>query len=830
MNSALLLHLRVASSRCLRVTFNNGGGIVSTKFLGRSSRPAISIVASRSKSSHAFPRAANDIVISPSSASPPDISPSHSNTFAQWDGLANGKTPNLTFSLNFLRILWSSFLEDMNSALLLHRTVASSRCLRVAYNNGGGIVSTKFLVRSSRPAISIAASRSKSSHAFPRAANDIVISPSSASPTDISPSHSNKLVQWDGLANGKTPNLTHARSFPIIGSAIPLLSGIPKINPLTNAYNFWIAMRNQYGEFYTFGSIAIPQLSGIPKINPLTNAYDFWIAMRNQYGEFYTFGSMIAGNPNDIYRTSYIINDPREFVKIIRAGGKFPSGVLENLWVNVRWAEMRGFHTREGIHGRGEEWRRIRTFLQTDLLHPDSARGYLQMAGNPNDIYRTSYIINDPREFVKIIRAGGKFPSGVLENLWVNVRWAEMQGFHTREGIHGRGEEWRRIRTFLQTDMLHPDSARGYLPGIIHSAGLASKGAQAAAMLQSSGEENGALNSYLDRCAFDMFSSMMLGIYTETADETTRTDPENERFVKGAVQGLGTAIEMIFSRYELIIGKLLKFETPMMKHCFEGFDAAWAIARDKIESFIERKERGELSENEQVSYLSRALDRQKEEGSNVTVREVMELAFISMFAAVDTTASVLSWNLLHIARSPDVQEKLFQEISASVETVGHGKITAEVLSKSNAPYLHALIRETHRLTPAGAIGLMKTVDVDNLEVHGRKMEKGDVVLLESYSQGMNSDLVENPEEFRPERWLRDAVEARKGSPSEIIDHPFLASPFSQGARKCPGSRVATNEIKVLLSQLVLDWKISSPITELENVRYHQRSVIEVKLP
>ena len=46
-----------------------------------------------------------------------------------------------------------------------------------------------------------------------------------------------------------------------------------------------------------------------------------------------------------------------------------------------------------------------------------------------------------------------------------------------------------------------------------------------------------------------------------------------------------------------------------MKHCFKGFDATWAIAWDKIERFIERKERGEFSENEQVSYLSCALDR-----------------------------------------------------------------------------------------------------------------------------------------------------------------------------------------------------------------------------
>ena len=111
------------------------------------------------------------------------------------------------------------------------------------------------------------------------------------------------------------------------------------------------------------------------------------------------------------------------------------------------------------------------------------------------------------------------------------------------EGLHGRGEEWKRIRTFFQTDLLHPDSARGYVPGIVHAAELASKGAQAAALLQSSGKEERALNAYLNRCSFDMFSSAMLGIYTETTDTTTATDPENIRFADGAAQGLGKAIQ-----------------------------------------------------------------------------------------------------------------------------------------------------------------------------------------------------------------------------------------------------------------------------------------------
>ena len=83
---------------------------------------------------------------------------------------------------------------------------------------------------------------------------------------------------------------------------------------------------------------------------------------------------------------------------------------------------------------------------------------------------------------------------------------------------------------------------------------------------------------------------MVLGIYTETGDRTTPADPENERFVQGSVQGLATAIELLFSPYERVVGKLLKFETANMKHRFEGFGIAWAIAQDKVRRFIENNE------------------------------------------------------------------------------------------------------------------------------------------------------------------------------------------------------------------------------------------------
>ena len=135
--------------------------------------------------------------------------------------------------------------------------------------------------------------------------------------------------------------------------------------------------------------------------------------------------------------------------------------------------------------------------------------------------------------------------------------------------------------------------------------------------------------------------------YSQTADRTTPADPENEHFVCGAVQGLGTGIELLLSPFDLIVGKMPKFETAKMKHCFEGFNITWEIAQEKVSRFIEKKEQGQLTENEQASYLCRALDRRKEEGNYVTLREVT-------FAAVDTISGVLDWKMFHIDPLPHI--------------------------------------------------------------------------------------------------------------------------------------------------------------------------------
>ena len=448
----------------------------------------------------------------------------------------------------------------------------------------------------------------------------------------------------------------------------------------------------------------------------------------------------------------------------------------------------------------------------------------LPSVGDKNDWYSTIHVIHDPTEMVKVVRSGGAYPSGLIQTFWMNKKWTRENKLELIAGgdggLFGAGEDWKRLRTFLQTDLLHPEAARGYIPGMVQAAKLASRGA-----LASSDD----LNNYLSRVSFDLFSTIMFGELTKTADATAPADPENIQFVNGTIQGLSNAIQILMDPYETIVGNHLGIKTKKYKTMSEGFDVAWAIGRKKIDGFMERLVKNELNENEKASYLARAIERQAEESSNVSIREVQELAWTGLFAAVDTTSAVLGWNLVNISLNPDVQEKLYEEIAGVVAKNG-GELTETAFGKDSTPYLRAVIRESHRLTPSSTIAMLKTVGSDDLEIHGKKMKKGSVFALETYSVGVDAEFVDEPEKFIPERWLQDAVAARAGTPSQVLDHPYLKEPFSQGPRRCPGSRVATNEMLVFIAQLVLDWKITSPVSSLKDIKYEQRTSIEAEIP
>ena len=59
--------------------------------------------------------------------------------------------------------------------------------------------------------------------------------------------------------------------------------------------------------------------------------------------------------------------------------------------------------------------------------------------------------------------------------------------------------------------------------------------------------------------------------------------------------------------------------------------------------------------------------------------------------------------------------------------------------------------------------------------------------------------IDNPESFRPERWLR--------TQKDQSVHPFVLLPFGHGPRMCIGRRFAEQEISIFIAKIIQKFKI-----------------------
>merc|ERR1712176_1015156 len=242
---------------------------------------------------------------------------------------------------------------------------------------------------------------------------------------------------------------------------------------------------------------------------------------------------------------------------------------------------------------------------------------------------------------------------------------------------------------------------------------------------------------------------------------------ENERFVTNAINIFHQTNLMNLSPVEIIIGKYFPFiKTSMYRKLMEHWKTVREIGLKKIYDFIERYDRNELNEMERASYLAGAIERQRHT-KEVTQDEMAELCLTALFVGVDTTSSVTAWNLMHLAMNPQVQDKLYSELSAATKG---GKLDAHVLSKKVSPYLHMCIRESHRATPALPAAMWKSNSKSDVDIHNVTIPKGSMIQLGHIS--FDPEYVDDPKTFRPERWTDEAVASRKDTISAVLDHPF----------------------------------------------------------
>jgi cytochrome P450 len=157
-----------------------------------------------------------------------------------------------------------------------------------------------------------------------------------------------------------------------------------------------------------------------------------------------------------------------------------------------------------------------------------------------------------------------------------------------------------------------------------------------------------------------------------------------------------------------------------------------------------------------------------------------------LWAGTETTALTLAWALYLASRHPETAERIRRE---GESVLGDREPTAA--DYSALAYTRAVIQETMRLYPP-IWGLIR-VATEPDTIGGKEIRPGDRIVMFAYGVHHSKTHWDEPEEFRPERWLGDAAKKRK---------PYTYLPFGGGKRSCIGGAMSQVENTLALSILL----------------------------
>ncbi|GLH07263.1 Putative cytochrome P450 301a1, mitochondrial [Gryllus bimaculatus] len=367
--------------------------------------------------------------------------------------------------------------------------------------------------------------------------------------------------------------------------------------------------------------------------------------------------------------------------------------------------------------------------------------------------------IFDPAEIEKVYRHEGPWPKrNGFESLDYYRRKMYKEKFQDAYGLLSTNEkEWQDFRRRVQPHMLQPKTVAKYTAPIDQVSG------ELIQRFREIRDNNymlpGDSIKWFFRWSFESIALIALDARMGCLEARLAADSEAQRLIE--------AVHVLMdSFFELDVkpSPWRYVTTPAWRRFVKAVDIFEQIAQKSIDLAVERM-RAKVAAGQELGDDLSVLERLLLANDNPRIATTM--ATDMMFGGIDTTSYSSAILLYYLAKNPDKQEKLFEELR-DILPRPDTPVTPEALQKMK--YLRACIKESMRLKPV-VIGQIRENTRDDLVLGNYKIPKG-------------------PERFLPERWL-------KGESHESKGHPFATLPFGFGTRMCIGKRFAELEIEVL---------------------------------
>ncbi|XP_066924808.1 steroid 17-alpha-hydroxylase/17,20 lyase-like [Clytia hemisphaerica] len=216
--------------------------------------------------------------------------------------------------------------------------------------------------------------------------------------------------------------------------------------------------------------------------------------------------------------------------------------------------------------------------------------------------------------------------------------------------------------------------------------------------------------------------------------------------------------------------------------------------QEHIESYNPEKIR-DVTDN--LLYLSQKKDIWEEAGfEEVTGQQLEAIVHTLFLGGFETSLTSLQWFVIFLIHYPEIQTKIYQQV---VDNVGLQRQTVAD-DKERLPYVEAAILELQRCASIAPLSFPHKALVDS-SVGGQFISKGSQVLFNIYHIHNDPTHWNEPEKFKPERWLNHDGSLKK----EKATHYF---PFGAGTRGCLGKRMANIQMFLVVTRLLTNFEVS----------------------
>ncbi|XP_069699318.1 cytochrome P450 6j1-like [Periplaneta americana] len=174
--------------------------------------------------------------------------------------------------------------------------------------------------------------------------------------------------------------------------------------------------------------------------------------------------------------------------------------------------------------------------------------------------------------------------------------------------------------------------------------------------------------------------------------------------------------------------------------------------------------------------------------------------FAFYFGGFESSGSTLTFALYELALRPDIQARLREEI-VQVLARHDNQVTYDAIQEIT--YLDMVISETLRLRPV--LGFLDRVCVKDYQIphpSGKgqiTLPAGTPVYISMLGIHHNPDIYPEPYKFDPERFTEENKQKRPG-----VSH----LPFGEGPRICIGMRFGLLQVKVALSNVLMNYEVT----------------------